>query len=112
MMSLIRCCSRICTRKSAGSSAPRSNDCSGALFSPFVLRSVDPPITEVNSKVVRSVRRLGKRIAIGLDDDLFLVVHLMIAGRLRWREPGAKPGVGPKMVLAFLEFENGTLLFT
>ena len=82
------------------------------LISPFVLRSVDPPITEVNSKVVRSVRRLGKRIAIGLDDDLFLVVHLMIAGRLRWREPGAKPGVGPKMVLAFLEFENGTLLFT
>ena len=72
------------------------------LISPFVLRSVDPPITEVNSKVVRSVRRLGKRIAIGLDDDLFLVVHLMIAGRLRWREPGAKPGVGPKMVLAFL----------
>ena len=46
------------------------------------------------------------------DDDLFLVIHLMIAGRLRWREPGEKPGIGSKLVLAVFEFEHGTLLFT
>jgi formamidopyrimidine-DNA glycosylase len=97
------------------------------LLSPFVLRSVDPPIDTVNGRIVRDVRRVGKRIVLvfdpstdsGLprassrgDHDLFLVIHLMIAGRLRWRDPGQKPGVGPRMVLASFEFAEGTLLFT
>jgi formamidopyrimidine-DNA glycosylase len=82
------------------------------LLSPFVLRSVDPPIQALHGQTVRSVRRIGKRIVLAFDDDLFLVVHLMIAGRLRWREPGRKPGLGPKMILATFEFAHGTLLFT
>jgi len=93
------------------------------LLSPFVLRSVDPPIASLHGRTVRDVRRLGKRIVLVFDDPappafpapparLFLVIHLMIAGRLRWRDPGQKPGVGPKLVLASFEFENGTLLFT
>jgi formamidopyrimidine-DNA glycosylase len=82
------------------------------LLSPFVLRSVDPPIASVQGQAVRAVRRIGKRIVLVFDDDLFLVMHLMIAGRLRWREPGKKPGMGPKMILASLEFEHGTLFFT
>jgi formamidopyrimidine-DNA glycosylase len=82
------------------------------LLSPFVLRSVDPPITAVHGRVVRRLRRLGKRIVLEFDDDLFLVLHLMIAGRLRWRGPGEKPGMGPKMILASLDFPNGTLFFT
>jgi formamidopyrimidine-DNA glycosylase len=70
---------------------------------------------------VRDVRRVGKRIVLEFDpgpessgggDGLFLVMHLMIAGRLRWREPGQKAGVGPRLVLAALDFPNGTLLFT
>jgi len=82
------------------------------LMSPFVLRSVEPPIADVDTRVVRGIRRLGKRIALEMDDDLFLVIHLMIAGRLRWRAPGVKPGLSSKIVLALFEFENGTLLFT
>jgi formamidopyrimidine-DNA glycosylase len=82
------------------------------LLSPFVLRSVDPPITAVHGRVVRRLRRIGKRIVLEFDDDLFLVLHLMIAGRLRWRGPGEKPGMGPKMILASLDFPNGTLFFT
>jgi formamidopyrimidine-DNA glycosylase len=109
------------------------------LLSPFVLRSVDPPIATLHGQTVRDVRRIGKRIVLvfdpstlrpsdGLrvvpsqvegrepqgrgDDDLFLVIHLMIAGRLRWREPGKKPGMGPKMVLASFEYAHGTLFFT
>jgi formamidopyrimidine-DNA glycosylase len=84
------------------------------LVSPFVLRSVEPPITIVDGRTVRDVRRIGKRIVLGFedDDDLFLVLHLMIAGRLRWREPGQKAGVGPRLVLASFAFANGTLLFT
>jgi len=82
------------------------------LLSPFVLRSVDPPIAVVEGRVVRRLTRVGKRIVFGFDDELFLVLHLMIAGRLRWRAPGGKPGVGPRMVLAALEFPNGTLFFT
>jgi formamidopyrimidine-DNA glycosylase len=82
------------------------------LLSPFVLRSVDPAIEAVSGKAVRNVRRIGKRIVLEFDHELFLVVHLMIAGRLRWREPGQKPGVGSKIVLAAFEFEHGTLLFT
>jgi formamidopyrimidine-DNA glycosylase len=82
------------------------------LRSPFVLRSVEPPIEAVNGALVRSLRRLGKRIVFVFDDELFLVIHLMIAGRLRWREPGEKPGIGSKLLLAVFEFEHGTLLFT
>ena len=63
------------------------------LRSPFVLRSVEPGIDELEGRRVESLRRIGKRIVLGFDDELFLVIHLMIAGRLRWREPGAKiPG--------------------
>jgi formamidopyrimidine-DNA glycosylase len=82
------------------------------LHSPFVLRSVDPPIASVQDQTVRGVRRIGKRIVLVFDPDLFLVIHLMIAGRLRWREPGKKPGMGPKMILASFEFAHGTLFFT
>jgi formamidopyrimidine-DNA glycosylase len=82
------------------------------LLSPFVLRSVDPPIASVDGQTVRRVRRLGKRLVLAFDEDLFLVMHLMIAGRLRWRDPGKKPGMGPKMILASFEFAHGTLFFT
>jgi formamidopyrimidine-DNA glycosylase len=82
------------------------------LRSPFVLRSVDPPLEAVHGAVVRSLRRVGKRIVLVFDAEVFLVIHLMIAGRLRWREPGEKPGIGPKLLLAVFEFEHGTLLFT
>src|SRR3954467_1409614 len=82
------------------------------LHSPFVLRTVDPPIETINGQIVRGVRRIGKRIVIAFDDTvvaapptapayparpappaLFVVIHLMIAGRLRWREPGKKSGM-------------------
>jgi formamidopyrimidine-DNA glycosylase len=82
------------------------------LLSPFVLRSVEPSIESINQQVVRGVRRIGKRIVLQFDGDLFLVIHLMIAGRLRWREPGKKAGMGPKQVLAAFEFSDGTLFFT
>ena len=97
------------------------------LLSPFVLRSVDPPIESIVGLTVRDVLRSGKRIVIvfepertkrvelveGLDEEnLFLVIHLMIAGRLRWREPDQKPGVGTKLLLASLVMSNGTLIFT
>jgi formamidopyrimidine-DNA glycosylase len=78
--------------------------------SPFLVRTVEPPITDAEGKVVRAIRRLGKRIAIGLDEGLWLVLHLMIAGRLHWKERGAKfPG---KVGLAAFDFPNGTLMFT
>jgi formamidopyrimidine-DNA glycosylase len=82
------------------------------LVSPFVLRSVEPPIDRIHGTVVRGVDRIGKRLVLDFGGDLFLVFHLMIAGRLRWRAPGQKPGVGPRMTLASLEFAHGTLLFT
>jgi formamidopyrimidine-DNA glycosylase len=63
------------------------------LASPFLLRSVDPPIAATHGKTVRALRRLGKRLVLALDDDLFLVLHLMIAGRLHWKPPDARiPG--------------------
>jgi formamidopyrimidine-DNA glycosylase len=80
------------------------------LTSLFVLRSVDPPLDAIVGREVRDVQRLGKRIVLGFDDELFLVIHLMIAGRLRWRPKGGKvPG---KMGLAFFEFAHGVLIFT
>ena len=82
------------------------------LLSPFVLRSVDPPIDTINGRGVAGVRRIGKRIVLEFGDDLFLVIHLMIAGRLRWRVPGQKPGIGPKLILASFQFAHGTLFFT
>ncbi|HKB09099.1 MAG TPA: DNA-formamidopyrimidine glycosylase family protein [Vicinamibacterales bacterium] len=82
------------------------------LLSPFVLRSVDPPIQSIHGDTIRGVRRVGKRIVLAFDADRFLVVHLMIAGRLRWRAPGKKPGMGAKMLLASFDFAHGTLFFT
>ena len=80
------------------------------LASPFLLRSVDPPIVEAHGLTVTGLERLGKRIVIGLDADLFLVIHLMIAGRLHWTKPGAKlPG---KRGLAAFDFAHGSLTFT
>src|SRR5256714_5174640 len=77
---------------------------------PFLLRSVDPPISTANGKKVIGIRRIGKRIGMELEDDLFLVIHLMIAGRLRWVPAGAKvPG---KLGLAAFDFPNGTLILT
>jgi formamidopyrimidine-DNA glycosylase len=78
--------------------------------SPFLLRTVDPPLEEFTGRTVRGIRRLGKRIVFAFEGDLFLVLHLMIAGRLRWREPGAK--IPAKFGLAAFSFPNGTLLLT
>ena len=78
--------------------------------SPFALRSVDPPLTDAAGRRVTSVRRLGKRIVLALEPDLFLVLHLMIAGRLRWRPRGAALPRGRG--LAALDFPTGTVLFT
>jgi formamidopyrimidine-DNA glycosylase len=80
------------------------------LASPFLLRSVDPPLSRVDGKTVRELRRVGKRIAIGLDEDLWLVLHLMIAGRLHWRPRGAK--VSRPRGLAAFDFPNGSLVLT
>jgi len=80
--------------------------------SPFVLRSVTPPIQSVVGLEVRGVRRVGKRIVLTFETDLFLVIHLMIAGRLRWRTRGEKLGLGSKIVLASFEFAHGTLWLT
>jgi len=80
------------------------------LASPFVVRSFDPPISAAEGRKVVGLRRLGKRIVFALEADLFLVVHLMIAGRLRWLEAGAKiPG---KLGLAAFDFPTGTLALT
>jgi formamidopyrimidine-DNA glycosylase len=78
--------------------------------SPFLLRTVDPPIQEAHGRTVKGLRRLGKRIVLDLGDGLFLVIHLMIAGRLQWKDRGAS--IAGKIVQAALDFPNGTLLFT
>jgi formamidopyrimidine-DNA glycosylase len=77
---------------------------------PFVLRTFEPPIQDAEGKTVREIRRLGKRIAFGLGDELWLVIHLMIAGRLHWKRKGAK--AGGKNSLAALDFSTGTLTLT
>jgi formamidopyrimidine-DNA glycosylase len=80
------------------------------VLNPFLLRTALPPISAAEGQKVLGVERLGKRIVLVLEGDLFLVVHLMIAGRLRWLQPGAKlPG---KITLAAFEFEDGTLAMT
>src|SRR3954462_5673538 len=79
------------------------------ILNPFVLRSVEPRIASIRSRVVLDVWPAGKRIAIAFEGDVYPVVHLMIAGRFRWREPGRKPEFGPKLILASLEFTSGTL---
>lgn len=80
------------------------------LRNPFLLRTATPPIADAAGRRVTSLARLGKRIVIGLDGGLFLVIHLMIAGRLHWREPEAKRE--PRNALATFELENGMLFLT
>lgn len=83
--------------------------------SPFLLRTAVPPISSAEGRQVFELRRLGKRICIGLESDLWLVFHLMIAGRLHWKEHSrikAVPGRGPKNLLAAFQFTNGTLSLT
>ena len=80
------------------------------LASPFLLRTVQPPVTDVEGRLVRELRRIGKRIAIGVEGDLWLVLHLMIAGRLHWRPPLAKLA-GRKSLAAF-DFPTGSLVLT
>jgi len=80
------------------------------LLNPFILRTAIPPISSAEGRKVLSLRRLGKRIVIELEGDLFLVLHLMVAGRLRWFEGKARlPG---KIALAAFDFDSGTLIFT
>jgi formamidopyrimidine-DNA glycosylase len=80
------------------------------LASPFLLRTVHPPLASVEHKKVRELRRIGKRIAIGVEDHLWLVLHLMIAGRLHWRSPGAK--LAGRNQLAAFDFPDGSLVLT
>lgn len=80
------------------------------MVTPFLLRSIDPPLDAVRGRAVMGLRRLGKRVVIELEDELFLVFHLMIAGRFRWKDKGAKvPG---KVGLLAIDFDNGTLVLT
>ncbi len=80
------------------------------LGSPFLLRTVQTPPSDAEDQIVRELRRIGKRIAIGLENDLWLVIHLMIAGRLHWRGPQAK--LGGRQNLAAFDFDDGTLVLT
>ena len=80
------------------------------IANPFVLRSVTPPIGSVVGRKVVDLRRMGKRVVLGVEGDLFIVIHLMIAGRLRWRAPGKRlPG---KLALAAFSFSDGTLFLS
>jgi formamidopyrimidine-DNA glycosylase len=80
------------------------------VMNPFVLRSVDPPLAALERRSVVDVRRLGKRIVLAFDDDLFVVFHLMIAGRLRWLARGVNPP--GRITLATFEFDDGVLVLT
>ncbi|MBV8113146.1 MAG: formamidopyrimidine-DNA glycosylase [Silvibacterium sp.] len=80
------------------------------IASAFLLRTAQPPVESAEGHVVRELRRLGKRIAIGLDNDIWLVLHLMIAGRLHWKPPGVK--LAGRNNLAAFDFPNGSLLLT
>ena len=83
---------------------------------PFLLRSTHPPVEAAYGRKVREIRRIGKQIAIGFEGDVWLVLHLMIAGRLHWKAAGAKPGgkktLGAKNSLAAFDFDNGSLALT
>jgi formamidopyrimidine-DNA glycosylase len=78
--------------------------------STFLLRSAQPPIREVEGRVVRELRRIGKRIAVGVETDLWLVLHLMIAGRLHWRPP--QSSLAGRNNLAAFDFADGSLILT
>src|SRR6202051_59883 len=80
------------------------------LASPFLLRTATPSLGTVEGKKVERLRRVGKRIAIGFEGDIWLVLHLMIAGRLHWKPPGVK--LPAKRALAGFDFDAGTLLLT
>src|SRR5580692_8745801 len=80
------------------------------LSSPFLLRTAVPPLETAHGRRVRELKRVGKRIAIGLEGDLWLVLHLMIAGRLHWRPPGAK--LSGRNALAAFDFDDGSLVLT
>jgi len=80
------------------------------LSSPFLLRTVEPPVSSAEGHMVKRLRRIGKRIAIGLDGDLWLVLHLMIAGRLHWKKRDAK--LGGRQNLAAFDFPDGSLVLT
>src|SRR6202045_2865954 len=80
------------------------------LASAFLLRTVQPPLNSVEGKIVRQLRRIGKRIAMGVEGDLWLVLHLMIAGRLHWKAPGAK--LSGRQNLAAFDFPNGSLVLS
>jgi formamidopyrimidine-DNA glycosylase len=80
------------------------------ITSPFLLRTVEPPLSSINGRTVQAIRRIGKRIAIGVDGDLWIVIHLMIAGRLHWRPPQVK--LGGRQNLAAFDFPAGSLVLT
>jgi formamidopyrimidine-DNA glycosylase len=80
------------------------------LRSVFLLRTARPPVSEASGRKVTSLNRLGKRIVFGLEEEYFLVLHLMIAGRLQWRTSGA--GIPGRLGLAAFDFSSGTLLIT
>src|ERR1039458_6452444 len=80
------------------------------LTSPFLLRTVDPTLESAEGRRVTAIRRIGKRIAIGVEPDVWLVLHLMIAGRLHWKAKGAK--LGGRQALAGFDFSTGTLTLT
>ena len=80
------------------------------IASPFLLRTADPPVADLVGRAVRDVRRLGKRIVLALEDDYFVVLHLMIAGRLHWKPAGAP--IPRRAGLAAFDFPNGTVLLT
>jgi formamidopyrimidine-DNA glycosylase len=82
------------------------------LLNPFILRTAVPPIRTAEGRKVLGLRRLGKRIVFELEGGLFLVLHLMIAGRLRWTDAKAKPKLPGRIALALLEFDSGTLMLT
>src|ERR1700729_322970 len=80
------------------------------IASPFLLRTTQPTVADVEGRTVSELRRIGKRIAIGVEGDLWLVLHLMIAGRLHWRPKGAK--LAGRQNLAAFDFPNGSLVLT
>jgi formamidopyrimidine-DNA glycosylase len=82
------------------------------IFTPFLLRSVDPPVKSLEGKRVTGVRRLGKRLVLAFEDDLYLIVHLMIAGRFQWKSPAPEGRPAGKIGLAMLRFLAGALILT